>query len=476
MDLWGCIHLPHLALDVFHHDKELPFVIAERNQVSHANDAALQHGITLGCSLNTAYSLCNPLTLKPRDHYLEQQALEQLALLAYRFTPHIYINPPQQLLLHIKSSLKLFKGFKGFDHALKNALQNEAFAYSVSYFKTAAGASLLAHQYPCSKGSSRTFNDEQLSQCDCTHLDIDTALKKRLVDMGICYLGDFLRLPADSLSRRFGTSTLAYRRQLTHASTHSLTPAYKPFTIPDSYQNRISFTAEQTQVNALLFPLKKALTDFEHYLKTRQLCTKTLELQLIQRQQEQDITLELTTPLCQRDDMFALVKNRLENTVLSHPVMGLRLTSNRFLEHHSITPDLFSEPQGGLPNRHALIDTLASRLGPNALFKLQINADYRPEKSILINRVTGSSPQVKSATTASFRLPANNTPLWMVNPPKPIPKPEGVTAYQQRINTGWWDSQPTERDYFIISHQDGSLHWVFYDIKKQSWFLQGYYH
>ena len=57
-------------------------------------------------------------------------------------------------------------------------------------------------------------------------------------------------------------------------------------------------------------------------------------------------------------------------------------------------------------------------------------------------------------------------------------RPLRLLAGPERIETGWWDEHPVQRDYFIAEAHDGALVWVFRHRLPQPpgepvWFLQG---
>jgi protein ImuB len=80
-------------------------------------------------------------------------------------------------------------------------------------------------------------------------------------------------------------------------------------------------------------------------------------------------------------------------------------------------------------------------------------------------------------------------PAWLLPEPQPLAeaadgtplvqgRPLRLLAGPERIETGWWDEHPVQRDYFIAEAHDGALVWVFRHRLPQPpgepvWFLQG---
>jgi protein ImuB len=47
-----------------------------------------------------------------------------------------------------------------------------------------------------------------------------------------------------------------------------------------------------------------------------------------------------------------------------------------------------------------------------------------------------------------------------------------LIAGPERIQGQWWN-EPSARDYFIGLRQDQQRLWLFWDLHKQQWFVQG---
>jgi len=82
--------------------------------------------------------------------------------------------------------------------------------------------------------------------------------------------------------------------------------------------------------------------------------------------------------------------------------------------------------------------------------------------------------------------------LWLVEPPialsernnRPyLDSPMRLLAGPERIETGWWEQAPAQRDYFIAEDASHRLFWVFMARlpkndgtgRQAGWFLHGRY-
>ena len=120
--LWLAAHFPDLALESMQrtlgsentanentiNENRRPLVVLENNRVAACNAEASERGIILGTTLATAHSICPDLLYQEKDPLAEQQRLNVLADLLYRFSSHVSIQQPDCLLLEIGGSLRLF--------------------------------------------------------------------------------------------------------------------------------------------------------------------------------------------------------------------------------------------------------------------------------------------------------------------------------------------------------------------------------
>jgi len=80
--------------------------------------------------------------------------------------------------------------------------------------------------------------------------------------------------------------------------------------------------------------------------------------------------------------------------------------------------------------------------------------------------------------------------VWLLAPPEPLPERESrpllegrplqLLSGPERIESGWWDADLAERDYFIAQATDGALVWIYRarlplsaQGQAQGWFLHG---
>ena len=111
-----------------------------------------------------------------------------------------------------------------------------------------------------------------------------------------------------------------------------------------------------------------------------------------------------------------------------------------------------------------LQERLQARLGPDAVYGLTTQPEHRPE--LAWRRVTPGDWDARE-----FRQPGPR-PLWLLQPPRPLPESELVLLCgPERIESGWWDGDEAKRDYFIAQGGNAALLWVYREAGE--WFLHG---
>jgi protein ImuB len=96
----------------------------------------------------------------------------------------------------------------------------------------------------------------------------------------------------------------------------------------------------------------------------------------------------------------------------------------------------------------------------------------------------GDSPAAASNSMPSAAVPsspaAEADAAGIVYPPATLIGDDRVYNIQQwwgpeRIETGWWRGRPVRRDYWRIECGDRCQYWIFYDLQKRQWYLQGWF-
>jgi len=480
-DLWLCLHFPCLALEAFSRDKTRePVVVTVRNRVIALNEAALSSGIQPGNSMDTAYSLAERVTNFEKNADKEFAILEHLAQWAYQFTPNVTIKAPDCLLLDISGCLKLFGGL---DKLVARVSSNiSALGYSVV---TGVNLTPLAAIYSAINRKSPNVHEqvaEVLKDMPVSCLKVDTKVHEALRQMGVDSLGQLLTLPTKGLNRRFGIFFVDHLQRLTGEKPDP----QKFISEAVSFHRDITFIPEVSNLESLVFPVRRLVSELSDFLIGRQLHVSRFTFQLAHRNaQAKHIHVHLAVTDNDPEMFLMLTQLQLEKVDDVPEVDNLKLSVAKFYPAEAESYDLFDgkqfQQQGGQSkaqndNANRFLNMLRARLGPQRCFGLSHANDHRPEKAWKTIRLNQRDYWFPDDTAPNPR------PLFLLNSPGELSLYNGKPGLNgelrlirgpERIDSGWWDGTPSCRDYYIARHSSGILYWIFRHEASGKWFLHG---
>jgi len=188
----------------------------------------------------------------------------------------------------------------------------------------------------------------------------------------------------------------------------------------------------------------------------------------------------------------ATLGERLSALTLPESVRTCELRSG------SLVPRVLSSNHLWQPGEHGggagaeaseLIERLRARLGPEAVYGLQVLPAHRPEKAWGATEppgVAGRKSAYRGRARASHAAApwlAFRRPTWLLPAPQLLSEREGMPRRRgplrflsepERIETGWWDGGEVARDYYMAVDIHGVRLWVFRErVAPHRWFLHG---
>lgn len=185
------------------------------------------------------------------------------------------------------------------------------------------------------------------------------------------------------------------------------------------------------------------------------------------------------------------------------------VTSSNLLAQHQRR--LFDEnPHADQQAITSLINRLTSRIGGSNVVCAKLQANAQPEYSFRLQPLVEARQRRAARTRKRSHLFAR--PLRLFHPPRELqacsnlstsesfpgtsiscppallayepsgagdprahPPPEKVTRVwgPERIETGWWRGRTTCRDYWRVETEAGNHYWIFRNLRRQKWFVQG---
>ncbi len=460
--LWLYLHFPHLALDSYHFDlgKEQQLALYNKqNIITQFSQTLRQYGIETGISATTAYALYPDVVLLPEQ---ETDALEALANWAYDLCPQLVINPPDGLLLEVSGMRKLYPSLSAYCRELMTGLQEKGYTTQLATGQTPLAAKLLAKSAKGRCLSEPRALVQQLDRLLLEELDIPTSSAEALFSMGIRDYPSLQKLPAAELSKRFGPELTRYLLKLT-----GQLPDPQDFYTPEPcFRRKLHLTFDADAASALLFPLKRLLSELESHLRRLQMATQSLLLIMGHRAQTDSyLQIETAEPLYQKEELLPLFQLKLERVQVYDTITAITLQVDQLSPQIRADDDLFLGEEKQHADSQRLLRELQAKFGEDKVSGLVAREDHRPEFASIYHPPGMPGPL----------CPKAGRPLWLLPTPEPLNyRYFSLLAGPERLQAAWWTQQAVQRDYFVARHHSGGLCWLYKD-KQGNWFLHGWF-
>ena len=425
-----------------------------------------------GMTLSAAWALAPWLSVHPRDEQAEQRALTGLAVWAGQFTPGVVLVPPQGLLLEVAGSLRLFGTPERLTEIVHQGVQALGYQVSIACAPTPRAACWLARSGSECRVTNLAALGEPLSAVPLYVLELDPEVLETLRWIGVHTVGDCLRLPRAGLARRCGA-------QLPDLLERALGRRPDPQTLfvpPAQFHAALELPAEVEETEALLFAAHRLLGELSGFLLARQGGIQQLTFALVHRDRSPTrLRLGLVAPTRELQHLSGLLHERLLHTALPAPVraIGLRVARIQALAGRNLP--LFGDDPHQSTSGQALLERLQARLGTAAVHGVLPVSEHRPERAWR-HCVPGEQAAADGAAAR---------PLWLLAQPRPLPLyqeqpclegPLRLLAGPERIESGWWDGEDVQRDYYVAQTPQGARCWIFRERGTPgAWYLHGFF-
>ncbi len=469
--LWACILFPHLGLDSVlrrHPEPDKPLVIvggpAQRREILAVNASAAAAGLHPGQRLAAAHALLAHFAMIEHDPDAIERWQRFLAAWAYRFSSQVWAGWPNAIVLEAKASFQIMGQWPKFEAALRQDLTELGFRHRIALAPTAHAARVLAGV----ADGVAILHDAQLenvlARVPVRRACLPGDTGERLHAMGIRHLRQLFALPRDGLRRRFGSELLLCLDRMLGQAPELLT-FYRP---PDVFDVRVELNYEISNHLALIFPLRRLVSDLAAYLAGRDGGVQTFVVRL-EHEDHPPTDMPVGLLAAERDPrmLFELTKTRLEQVRIPKPVVAVRLIARQLPPFVPTGQDLFeTRPAQSVPWQQ-LRERLRARLGNDAVYQIAPRADPRPEHAW--------QRQDGQRLLGDLDRPAR--PTWLLRRPIPLREAHPVIlAGPERLESGWWDGDDARRDYYILETARGQRAWAFAPVGQQgSWMLHGWF-
>lgn len=524
--LWVGFHFPSLSLEAFcallgAGKADEPVALQAQHRVTAVNAAAAQRGVAPGMKRATALALAPELILGTADPLRDAEALQTAAHVLLAFTPTVVPAPPDGLLAEVQASLRCFGGPASLWQRMAHALLPLGHQCQRASSPTALGALLLSRvgdepdppsqltRSPlCSAEPAWGLLHRRLQALPAAWFAPDVAAFAKFEAMGLRTLADLRRQPRAGLARRFGPDLLV----MLDRAWGSVPDPVEPIAPPLRFHSHAELWARADNTDALLAGAQVLLSRLLAWAQARHARVQSFQLWLHHESRLRAnshgeagvhvsrLEITLAEPTGDARHLHAVLRERLAREPLAAPVLSLSLACDSPVLGPPPNGELFPSQAGQREGLLRLVERLQARLGTEAVQRLAVHADHRPERANARQSFTANdkplampklaaAPSTASSTATTATTPTRLTrPSWLLPQPQPLPErharpclagePLHLLAGPERIETGWWDGDLVCRDYFIAQQAGGPLLWI-YRVRpappqgEPGWFLHG---
>lgn len=500
---WLAIRFPQLPLEVFAPDNHQAVIAVQNHVVFCVNTPAENQGIHTGMAVATAQMLAVCQILE-RDQNMEQTAIHQLANILYDYTPYIEKQSPNAyidsgLMVEVSQSITLFKGLANIITLVTQDLSDRGYQFQIGVGHTNKSAWLLSLNEPTTRNTQREQVLAQLAHLPITQLSLcpQTTMSHKtfighlaaLDKSGFSRLGDVMRqIEQHSLAdfrQRWGEDFARLLGDILGIDHHlhqnclfdKPLETYQP---KDFFFDSIQFDYPVANSTQLEQPMEILLQNLSQYLTRRQRqCQEVTWTLLDIYHNKQSLVIHTNDGQSHWSLLLELSQIQLQAQQLAFEVDTLELQCGDTTPLQGATQALsFQRHNNTKIQRDFALTTakLKARLGDGALFKIRYADNHFPENS---------NPIVGIDNLQNETLPAPHQhalrPSWLFHKPLAVQLNRQQLYWRgklellqgpERIEGNWWH-EPSARDYFMAQRDDYLRLWVFYDLHKKEWFVQG---
>ena len=485
--LWIALHIPELSLQLAQRNSEVegPLVIAagpdNRPTVLLANQMAMDAGITAGMTIASSRALVNDLQIITRTPETELLAIHNVACWASQFTPSVSIKDDEGVLLEVATTLLMHGGLAQLLGKLRSGCQALGYHTFGGVAPTPLAAWIFAkakfHGYSVRTCQTVAGIEVRIGDLPIALLDWPHDTISKLAALGILRFTDCLRLPPDGFSKRFSEDRWSDLQRI----LGQLPDPRLYFVVPETYRATADFGFEINDAMALLFPLRRLLSELEGFLRGRGAGILAYRVILTHagKLPPTELTVAMANAERKADRLLGLAREHLSRLVLPGNVLALGLVVDRLHPFKEVSGSWLPDPNEQSDSWYQLLDKLSARLGSDNVYRVQAVEDFRPEKAWKAVSANAPWKSYKPKDIGMVR------PMLLLPIPRKLLADDGLPLCHgkinlltgpERIECGWWDGKPAYRDYYVGRNPHGETMWLYQDHRVPgSWHLHGYF-
>lgn len=457
--IYARLHFPELRLEASGGTyQEVACAVHDGQSILEVSETALTQGVLPGMTPSMAMTLCPHLKLREVHHRQQRRLLSQLALWAYQYSHQVAVRD-NGLIVEVSKSEQLFGDLRQIAHTLRTQSKRPL---QLAFGTSPEMADLFLRQRCCPVESEF---DAAVVRSPITASGLNPKHIRRLHHMGFRTLGDYFDAPSRARQSRLPQEAFFHLEAVRGRHTYPI----EWFQPPSQFNQSLEFMRGLESQDMLRFPMHRLIQDASHWLRQQQQAARVLQWQLrFENKHVQTHSIQLNSPQTEPQALFDPTWLYFAQYTVDSPIIEVSLHLKELAQTAPRARDLFQKQDA--TDRAQLLDRLIARLGHRAITAPCRLQDPRPEKA--------NQLKTDSQSTTLPSLPPR--PIWICQPPKPLPKDLAKAGYRlvagpERLESGWWDFEPACRRYWISQTSDHRVAWLYEDQHTKTWWLAGWF-
>lgn len=464
--------------------------IKSRMLVTHYNALAQQKGITLGMPLADARAIAPSLLVLPEPAENAEHILPNIAQWFIRYSPEIAVCMPDKIIVNASGCCHLWGGEQAYVQHIQNRLTTLGYTIRLALASTIGMAWAQCVYGTNAKVIPAGAEKQALASLPPQALRIPTNIVSKLYNLGIHTVQALHILPPYTVQRRFGAAVM---QQLYYA-LGTLPEPFIPVQPTQTYKEYLYCLEPIVNAAGITIAFTNLIEKLCTVLLQKGLGIRTCVCQCFRIDGNiQTLQIECSKATVHQVHIFKLFELHISSI---EPALGIELFTLHATQVETclaVQDDFFHSQIQSIESEQVaqLLDTIANKIGKQAISIYEPAQHYWPERSI--------QATTKLTTQTATPWPnLQNRPMLLLPKPEPVLVTAPVPDYPpmnfkhqgvlhkivkadgpERIEQEWWLQSGEHRDYYYVEDEKGSRYWLFrlghYDATKNNqWFIHGY--
>lgn len=476
MDRWACIDAFSFSLQILLSQKpqwrQKPAAVLARDHrraaIVDLNHHARSAGLRRGMRYGEALALVSDLCAKPVASSTVRQRSDELAHVLTDFSPHLERDDeyPGTFWLDAGGLCHLYSDWRQWVDPLKDRLRQQEDIYVCVVIGFSRFGTFAVARGTRRSGLFETPDKERRAarSVPLETLGVDASTRAFTERLGIRTVGDLLALPPEGLRRRLGSRAFRlYRRA--RGDLRAPRQSFHPSPSPSRTEH---LDHAERDANRLLFLIKRHLHPLLETLEERS--EKLIGLTVVlHRRDASALETEIRPAEPTRDPLLLLdlIRLRLETLSIGTGITDVVLTA----EGEQTTTEqmrLFvDDPPRDIDAANRALARLRAEFGDQTVLGITPEEGHLPESRFALAEL--EKIDLPDAELSGHRRAVRR---FFPSPIDLRTRPDAsLCAGPHTISGGWWVRQ-IHRDYHLAELDDRLL-WIFYDHRRQRWYLHG---